>query len=190
MKFPDPKEHHDPFLLDLEAIDAKIARMGVLHVSDALGALPSGGDARWRILDALLPYDRFARFESEVADLLQVSREEAAVALARIDDAKAWQAQAPGIALLPVPCGPNAGFVYTGFIKVEAGVAFPQHEHLGEELTYVLQGAFEEDSQGLRFGPGEPARMAAGTRHGFRVPPDGPHLVGLVTLRTGFRLIV
>ena len=183
-------DHDDPFMLDLEPIDAESARAGVLHLSEALEALSSDAQARGRILDALKPYDRFARFEAAVADLLQVSRVEAAAALARIDDATAWQEQAPGIALLPVACGPNAGFVYSGFIRVEAGLTFPQHEHLGEELTFVLQGAFEEDSQGLRFGPGEPARMATGTRHGFRVPPDGPHLVGLVTLHTGFRLIV
>lgn len=190
MKSPDPKDHDDPFLLDLESIDAENARSGVLHVSDALGELSSDAGARSRILDVLKPYDRWARFEQAVAALLQVSREEGAAALARIDDTSAWQVQAPGIALLPVPSGPNAGYAYSGFIRVAAGLTFPQHEHLGEELTYVLQGAFEEDSQGLRFGPGEPALMAAGTRHGFRVPPDGPHLVGLVTLRTGFRLIV
>lgn len=182
-------DHDDPFLIDLEPIDAESGRTGVVHVTESLGSIPLETMMRARILDALHPYDRFARFEADVAGLLQVSREDAAAALARIDDATAWQVQAPGIALLPVPCGPNAGYVYTGFIRVEAGTTFPQHEHLGEELTYVLQGAFEEDSAGLRFGPGEPARMAAGTRHGFVVPADGPHLVGLVTLRTGFKLL-
>jgi quercetin dioxygenase-like cupin family protein len=198
MKSREPPES-DRFLSDLvdtlagSSIHAQapgLSPAGALcSVADGLGALASSPQARARMLDELRPYDRFARFEAAVAELLQLPRADAAAALRRIDDPAAWLPQAPGLSYLPVESGPNAGFFLAGFLRVEAGLEFPEHEHLGEEITLVLQGAFEESNSGVLFRPGEPSYMPAGSRHTFRVLADGPHLVGLVTVKLGVRLV-
>ena len=53
----------------------------------------------------------------------------------------------------------------------------------------MLQGAFEESVSREVFRPGQPSRMPGGSRHTFRVLADGPDLVGLVTVKTGVRLV-
>jgi anti-sigma factor ChrR (cupin superfamily) len=90
---------------------------------------------------------------------------------------------------LPIAGGPDSDFVFSGFLRVEAGTTFPPHEHLGEEITFVLQGAFEESVSGEVFTPGRPSIMPSGSRHTFRVLADGPHLIGLITVRGGARFV-
>jgi hypothetical protein len=177
----------DAFLAELA--DPEAAGRGLARATDGLAALPAIAGSRARLLEALDPYQRFARFERAVADLLQVSPAQAAAALRSIDDGAAWQVQAPGVAYLPVAASPDAGFFLAGFLRVAAGLEFPLHEHLGEEVTLVLQGAFEESQSRAVFRPGEPSRMPAGSRHTFRALPGGPDLVGLVTVKTGVRLV-
>jgi quercetin dioxygenase-like cupin family protein len=190
MKSSEP-EQSDGFLRDLIETfpEAASSGAGLAGAADGLVEFATTLGARNRVLAELRPYDRFARFEAAVAELLQLSNNDAATALQRIDDPSAWQEQAPGVSYLPVSSGPNAGYFLTGFLRVHAGLEFPPHEHLGEEITFVLQGAFEESVSGALFRPGEPSYMPAGSRHTFRVPADGPHLVGLVTVKTGVRLV-
>jgi quercetin dioxygenase-like cupin family protein len=185
----DSTDHDDSFLLDLEPLEAFTAREGLWQLSASLTVAVSARSERARVLASLHPYQRFARFEAAVAQILGVSNVQAAAALSQIDDERAWRTLALGISLLPLAAAEERGFAVSGFLRVAAGTVFPRHEHLGEELTYVLQGAFEDDSNGCRFGPGEPARMPMGSRHGFSVPAQGPHLVGLVTIRNGFQLL-
>jgi len=182
----DSIDHDDPFLLELEPFDSQTARDALIETCTFAADDERGAKPAWRLAN-LVAYDRFARFEQAVAEILGVSSEYAAGALSRIDDASAWQEQAPGIAFISVEAAPEKGFVYSGLLRVHAGHELPRHEHLGDELTLVLQGAFVEDSQGRRFGPGEPSHMLAGSSHAFVVPAVGPHLIGLVTLRTGIR---
>jgi len=187
MKSIEPQDS-DGFLQDLDALaDGSGGGAGLAHAAGSLAGLTTSPQSRVRVLEALQPYERFVRFEAAVAELLHVSMTEAAAALQRIDDPTAWLAQAPGVAYLPVAGSPEAGFFLAGFLRVEAGMEFPEHEHLGEEVTFVLQGAFEESCSGALFLPGQPSRMPGGSRHTFRVPADGPHLVGLVTVKTGVR---
>jgi quercetin dioxygenase-like cupin family protein len=178
----------DAFLRDLD--DPVGAALGLADVSSGLATEPAdAARLRLSLIEALDPYQRFARFEAAVAEILQLPHAEAAAALRRIDDASAWLPQTPYIAYLPVQSGPEAGYFLTGFLRVDAGCELPEHEHIGEELTYVLQGAFVESSSGKLFRPGEPAIMSGGTRHSLIVPADGPHLLGLVTVRDGIRLV-
>ena len=186
MKSDEPQPS-DAFLMDLEQDHGASVALGLSGLAASLGTARVREDTRAGLLRALDSYARFERFEADVAQILGFSREQAAAALCRIDDAGAWQVYAPGIAFLPVSASPDAGFALSGFLRVDAGMDFPEHEHLGEELTFVLQGAFEESSSGKVYRPGEPARMAAGTRHKFRVPAGGPHLVGLATVKVGLR---
>jgi hypothetical protein len=177
----------DAFLSDLAELGEGAS--GLEGVAQSLPDLPAGADARARILGQLDPYARFARFEAAVADLLHVSRDEAAAALKRIDDASAWQEQAPGLAYMSVPSGPDADYFLSGFLRVDAGLEFPPHEHLGEEITFVLQGAFVETNSGQLFRPGQPSIMPGGSQHTFRVLAGGPNLIGLITVKVGVRLV-
>jgi hypothetical protein len=185
----DSTDHDDSFLLDLEPLEAVIARECLEQLTDSLTTSASSPPERAQPLARLHPYERFARFESEVAEILGVSNVQAAAALSQIDDDSAWRPLAPGISLLPLTAAEERGYAVSAFLRVDAGAVFPRHEHLGEELTYVLQGAFEDDATGHRVGPGEPAFMKAGTQHGFVVPAAGPHLVGLVTIKAGRKLL-
>jgi hypothetical protein len=194
---PTHPQDSDRFLLELDAYlgECRASALALASVANGLqpmaatAATAATADGRARLLTELQPYDRFARFEPAVAELLQITPAEAAAALRRIDEPSAWLPQGPGIAFLPVPGAPEAGFFLSGFLRVEAGMEFPEHEHLGEEITLVLQGAFEESVSGQVFLPGEPAHMAAGTHHKFRVPEAGPHLLGLATVKVGLRLL-
>ena len=177
----------DAFLRDLA--DPAAAALGMASAAATLAGEAVSPAGRGRLLQALDPYERFARFEAAVARILELPLPTAAAAMRRIDDPAAWQPQTPHIAYLPVVSGPGAGFFLCGFLRVDAGHELPEHEHLGEELTMVLQGAFVESASGSLFLPGEPAIMPAGTRHKLHVPADGPHLVGLVTVKTGIRLV-
>jgi ChrR Cupin-like domain len=185
----DSTDHDDSFLLDLEPLEAISTTECLEHLTELLTTSSSGPPEHARLLASLHPYERFARFESNVAEILGVSNVQAAAALSQIDDVSAWQQVAPGISLLPLTAAADCDYAVSAFLRVDAGTAFPRHEHLGEELTYVLQGAFEDDATGRRFGPGEPAHMGSATQHAFVVPAAGPHLVGLVTIRAGFRLV-
>jgi anti-sigma factor ChrR (cupin superfamily) len=177
----------DGFLQDLADLGQPGA--GLTYASARLAPLPVSTAERSRLLAALDPYERFARFERAVAELLRISRADAAAALRRIDDPSAWQQQGPGLEYLAVPGGQGSDFFLSGLLRLKAGLTFPEHEHLGEELTFVLQGALEDSVSHAVFGPGQPSRMPAGSRHSFRVPAGGPDLVGLVTVQTGIRLV-
>lgn len=187
----DSTDHDDSFLLDLEPLEAITAGESLELLTESLSptSAASSPPEPAQVLTSLHRYERFARFESHVAEILGVTNVQAAAALSQIDDERAWRVLAPGISLLQLTAAEDRGYAVSAFLRVEAGTVFPRHEHLGEELTYVLQGAFVDDATGRRFGPGEPARMDAGTQHAFTVPAEGPHLVGLVTLRSGFKLV-
>jgi anti-sigma factor ChrR (cupin superfamily) len=74
-----------------------------------------------------------------------------------------------------------------GFVRVRAGVEFPQHDHLGDEAVMIMQGFYADSASGEVFGPGDTPRQTVDTRHSFRVFADGPDLLGLVVAQGGLR---
>lgn len=65
-------------------------------------------------------------------------------------DAVKWRSVGMGVrqAVLKTAPGASARLLY-----IPAGAAMPEHSHRGMELTLVLSGAFEDESD--RFGPGD-----------------------------------
>jgi putative transcriptional regulator len=177
--------------LDREAgVDAQLnAAAGLLHLSEALPAVVPSAGLRERILDGALTEGRLARFAGAVAELLDVGLDKAKALLERIDDPAAWSHELPGISFLWVDGGPRVAAAVRGFVRVSAGQEFPEHEHLGDEITLVLQGGFEDVERGRVFRPGEIDRMPPGTSHGFRALPGGPDLVKLAVVQTGLRAL-
>ena len=90
-----------------------------------------------------------------------------------------------GMELLHVQGGRRVAGAITGFVRIEAGLAFPEHEHLGEEAVLIVAGRCED--AGRIHQPGDIVRMPASSRHSFRVCP-GPDLVYLAVVQRGMRI--
>jgi hypothetical protein len=179
------KDELDAFGRDVE--DAAAVDLGLSYVINELpAALPPIG-FRDRLLGAALPEHRLARYAEPIAALLDIDVTAAEALIGRIDDPSAWFDFLPGISLLPVPAGPLAAGALRGFVRVRAGVEFPEHEHLGDEAVMIMQGYYSDSVTGEVFGPGDTPRMAVDTQHSFRVFADGPDLLGLVVAQGGLR---
>ena len=172
-------------LLDAPGASAEV----LVHLSAALPelALPSGG--RERLLTQLSGQGRFHHFADKVAELLDLGIERARALLDQLDDPSGWVEQIPGISFLWVDGGPRVAAAVRGFVRVRAGVTFPEHEHFGDERVFVLQGAFEDLERGVRVGVGQGDHMPPGTSHNYRVPADGPDLLKLAVIQKGLRAL-
>lgn len=146
-------------------------------------------DLRARVLEAAVAgVSRFERFTPQVARMLEVDETQARAILDRIDDPSVWSADLPSTELYWVDGGPRLADYVRGFVRIDAGFHFPEHEHLGDEHTLVLQGSWTDSKTGKVFHPGDEDRMTGTTSHGLRVTPDGPDLLQLVVTHRGYRI--
>ncbi len=123
---------------------------------------------RSRLLDALAVTNRFDDLEESVAELTGLPREEAKALLLDVDRAHVWEpGPSEGVELFHFTGGEKVQGAVTGFVRIQPGMAFPDHEHVGEEHVLVLSGTLEEQS-GERYHPGEIAKMPTGSKHAFR----------------------
>ncbi len=181
----------DAFLRDAEGVEggaeggAEEALVGVTET--LLGEVQPEPTLRERLLAAAIPADRFARFASAVAQLLQVSVDKAKDILARVDDPSQFNVELPGVSFCWVEGGPALANAVRGFVRVQHGVVFPEHEHFGDETVLILQGSYVDSVTGEVFRPGDSARMSPGSSHGFRVPEGGPDLLQLAVVHKGLR---
>ena len=167
--------------------DGTGADLGFACLSDTLTPVTPSDGLRERMLGAALPEDRLARYADRIAELLEIDVAAARALIARIDDPSAWFDFLPGIALLPAPGGPAVQNALRGFVRVRAGVEFPEHEHLGAEAVMIMQGYYADGVTGDVFGPGDVPQHAERSQHSFRVLADGPDLLGLVVAQGGLR---
>jgi hypothetical protein len=181
----------DGFLAELdEALGIEGAgAQGLIHLSQALPEQATPLDGRDRLLGRLSASGRLWRFAEQVAQLLDLGIERARALLDQLDDPSVWTEQVPGIAFVWVDGGPRVAAAVRGFIRVRAGVEFPDHEHIGSEHVLVLQGAFDDLGRGRVFGPGEIDHMPPGSHHTYRVPAGGPDLLKLAVVHDGLRVL-
>jgi hypothetical protein len=179
------KHEIDAFERDVE--DAASVDLGLSYVITDLPAVQPPAGLRERMLGAARPEERLARYAEPICALLGIERAEALALLARIDEPSAWLDLLPGISLLPAPAGSRAQGALRGFVRVRAGVEFPEHSHLGEEAVMIMQGYYTDNVTGQVFGPGDVPCHAVDTQHSFRVFADGPDLLGLVVAHGGLR---
>lgn len=178
----------DAFVRELaESAGVDAPARGLERSVEALDRIEPSAQLRTRLLSSATPETRLLRFTAAVARLLEVSLERASELLARLDDRSAFSVELPGVSLLWVEGGPSLANAVRGFVRVEAGCEFPEHEHLGDETVLVLQGRYVDTSTGEVFGPGDLAHMPAGSSHGFRVPAGGPNLLKLAVVHVGLR---
>ena len=76
----------------------------------------------------------------------------------------------------------------TVMLKMAPGAILPDHEHVGVEQTYVLEGYLEDmdgPEKGLIVGPGEYIMRPSGSRHAAWTP-KGSILMGMFTMPNKF----
>lgn len=180
----------DAFLHDLSTLpeldDAERASVPQLVAAlDADAPEQPAPDLRSRLMAALPETSRFERFKGAVSQLLDIAPERAERLLDQLDNRSQFYELMPGIELFWVEGGPRVANAVRGFVRVAAGLEFPEHEHHGEEHVLVLQGAFRDPTQNRTFRPGEVSVMPEGTSHLHIVPEDGPDLLILSVVQEG-----
>ncbi len=150
---------------------------------------------RARVLAAAAAKGRLARFADAVMHLFEVPEEKALALLEAVDAIEAWEpGPVPGLALMHLKGGPALAGADTGFVRFPAGMPWPLHKHLGDELMLVLEGGFVDDG-GRAFGPGDVVRMPPGSQHSFDIAPTRDCVAAVVVhvgieLPPGHRLVI
>lgn len=98
-------------------------------------------------------------------------------------DAVAWQAASPGFDAADLP--PAAMAPRARLLRLRGGFAVPAHEHCGQELLLVLDGALVDR---LRYGRGDVIAAAAGSAHQPQAEP-GTTCICLAVLEGPWRLL-
>lgn len=163
--------------------------------SDAFGELVASlspvaprPELRAQLFAAIDETCRFEDFVDPIAKLVHLSMERTRDYLRKIDEPQQWDAGPfPGVALLHIDSGPGLEQAITGFVRLDAGAQFPEHEHLGEERIFVLQGTYI-DSLGETYGPGSYVVKPPGTAHHLDVPSGGSDCIYLAVVERGVQV--
>lgn len=140
-----------------------------------------------RLLAEATPLSRFEQFADRIAAISDVARETAIDWLTRIDEAISWSETAmEGLELFHVDGGPAVEGAIFGFVRLEPGMEFPEHTHLGQERIFVIQGGLR-DENGVVHGPGNLVERAAGSSHEISAEPGVP-LIYLNIVHEGLEL--
>ncbi len=115
--------------------------------------LPPSPEVKARLL-ASIGEGRFERFSSRMAALFDVGVDRAREILGLMERPSSWDPAMPGIGVVHFDGGPAYVAADCGFIRLAPGTAFPQHTHLGEEVTIVLSGQLR-DHTGRVLDPGD-----------------------------------
>jgi len=98
----------------------------------------------------------------------------------RASVASEWQAgPIPGVELFHLDGGPSIRPADSGLVRVQAGLTFPEHRHLGEERTLILEGEARE-SNGLLRRPGDLRIMRENSAHAYEVLAGRPLVYAVV----------
>lgn len=130
---------------------------------------------RARLLESTHREHRFPDLVSLVAQDADLPVVCAADLLVAVDDPSRWSpGPAPGVTLLHFEGGPKTASAITGFVRIEPGHAFPEHDHAGAEVGVVLQGALRDSATGVVHERGARMLSHPGTAHRLEVVSRGP----------------
>ena len=121
-------------LLAADAAEAALARIDLLEAIDGQARQAGAAKAAGRYLGELL-------------DLPDPIRE---AVYGVLENGGRWLFSGPGLRRLEIPTG---GEGKTLLLRIEPGAGVGRHDHLGDEYTLVLTGAFHDGHE--RFGPGD-----------------------------------
>ncbi len=142
-----------------------------------------GLSLRTRVLTSVARPGRFGRYTDRVARLFDWTLDAAAHELARITDDGAWgPGLMPGMALIPVRCGPRYPGALGSLARFQPGLCFPRHAHPAGEVTLVLSGALR-DSSGAIVARGDELCVSDDVDHDFVVLTDGECIAASIAYR-------
>ena len=117
---------------------------------------------------------RLDRFAAALAGFFDTDEAHARAVLARIDVQEEWvEGPDAGTQVLPVEAGPAVRDALASLVRLPEGVTLSDHEHVGRERLFVLEGGFA-DSEDHVLWPGDTLEMAVGTRHSMWGLPGPP----------------
>ncbi|HYQ46082.1 MAG TPA: cupin domain-containing protein [Polyangiaceae bacterium] len=85
----------------------------------------------------------------------------------------------PWVSLFHFQGGPAVAGCDTGFVRLQKGMPFPPHRHLGKERVLVLDGGYH-DHEGHWYGPGDFHDMTDGTQHALQMNAERDVLLAVV----------
>jgi len=97
----------------------------------------------------------FERFAAQMARLYDVTTDRSRELLGLIARKASWETALPGVHLVHFDGGPACAAADCGFVQLDPGTAFPQHKHLGEEVSLILAGRVRDRTTGRVYGPGD-----------------------------------
>lgn len=176
----------DPFLSEVgEEVDGEglEALVSALEPSE----IAPSASLRDRLLASATLAGRFDRFSAQVAEFLDVTEARARELLDGIGRDENWTTGlVPDVFLYDIEGGPKVANAITGFIRMSADVPFPEHGHMGHEVSLIIQGS-GIDNEGNVWRVGDVVEKTPDQMHGFKARP-GPDLVFLVIVQDGIRL--
>jgi hypothetical protein len=180
--------HTDAFMSEALEDDADLV-FGLEQIVDDLQPQSPSSSLESRILSSLLE-NRFERFTTDVASLLDVDPVQAKELLDGIDASDNWvDGPVEGMTIYHVDGGPKVARAITGFARIPSDKGFPEHKHLGRESILVLQGYFKDSVSQEVFGPGDIAHMETDSAHAFEVLPGCTTLTYLVVVQEGVEVL-
>ena len=144
---------------------------------------------RGAVLATIAAGTKLRGFTERLARLFDLGRERAGELIHEAGRPGAgWEAfPVLGVRLFHLTGGPRAAGADCGLVRLEPGVRFPVHRHLGDEWTLILAGEAEEEGTGARWMPGDLVHRSPGTAHAYRAVSREP-LVFAVVLHGGIEL--
>ncbi len=159
--------------------DARAAADRLLaEIGASAQAVSPSADARERLLASTRPASRFEGMVDRVGQLVDLGEEASRTLLhriaGRVEDLVGWvEGDIAGAHYFHFDGGPRVAEADCGLVRIEPGVEFPTHRHVGSEITIVLAGRAVEDG-GSTWAPGDLVVREPGSVHRFRAIGDEP----------------
>lgn len=151
------------------AAEARRWEQAGLALAEALPTPDAPCPVRARLLLAAEARGRLARFAAALSSIFEIDDDKARALLDEIDAPEAWEAgPVPGVALFHLKGGPGLAAADVGFVRFPAGMPWPLHRHVGDEIMLILEGGLTDDA-GRTWREGDVLRMPPGSEHRFDV---------------------
>jgi hypothetical protein len=184
MKPFEPASVLPDFATEHAASDAE--RTELAEVFARLSPLPEADPAalakgRARLLSAVSQSDeRFAPLFDKLTRFFDLSSEALRSIFQRAATEADWeQGPLPWVSLFHFQGGPAVAGLDTGFVRLQKGMPFPPHRHLGGERVLILDGGYFDHEQHW-YGPGDFHDMSEGSQHSLQMNANRDVLLAVI----------